>query len=290
MHQEEVRGVVLLAFLLDHTGGHGNSGNPRRSNHGIDFSSGGLAHHLAQQHAAGSTHTKCNNAQDNNLEGLSSQEHLGAGLGSYGEAQKDRNDVHQGLLDTVYQQGYTARFLQKIPQHQHPNQGSRTGKQQNGEKGNHNGEDNLLSFANLPQLLHLDNSFLRGGEELDDGGLNHRYQGHIAVGGDGDSSQQIWCQFTGEVKGGGTIRPADDADGGRLRAGKSQEYGAKEGSKDAQLGCRSQEEAPGIGQQGTKVGARADAKEDEGRVDAQVGALVEIVEKTAVLIPYGVGH
>ena len=84
----------------------------------------------------------------------------------------------------------------------------------------------------------------------------------------------------------GAVRAADDADGTRFRRGEAEQAGEDEGDEDAQLRRRAQKQGFRVGDQGGKVRHRAHAHEDERRVDAQLDALIEVVEQSAV----GVGH
>ena len=59
--------------------------------------------------------------------------------------------------------------------------------------------------------------------------------------------------------------------------------GQQEGDEDAQLGGRAEEEALGIGDQRSEIRHRADPHEDERRVDAELDAVIQVIQETARL-------
>ena len=93
-------------------------------------------------------------------------------------------------------------------------------------------------------------------------------------------------QTAGDKDGRGAVRTADDADGAGLCGGESVkardhagQAAACVGHEDAQLGGRAQQQGLGVGDQGTEVGARAHAHEDEAGVDAQLDAQIQYVKQ-----------
>ena len=79
-------------------------------------------------------------------------------------------------------------------------------------------------------------------------------------------------QLGGDIDGGGAVRAADDADSAGLLIGEAQNLSADKGEEDAQLCGSAQQQAGRAGDQRLKVGHRADAEEDQRRVDAQLNA------------------
>ena len=92
----------------------------------------------------------------------------------------------------------------------------------------------------------------------------------------------------------GTVRAADDADGAGFTGIKAKQLRADEGDEDTQLRGRAHQKCGGVGDQGSEVRHRADAHEDQRRVDAQLYALVQVVQQAAVggldAVAHGVGH
>ena len=89
-------------------------------------------------------------------------------------------------------------------------------------------------------------------------------------------------ELVGQEDGRRAVCAADDADGSGLRAGEAEADRAEEGDKHAQLGCCAEEQALRVCDQGTKVSHRADAHEDEGRIQTGLDADVEDVQQTGV--------
>ena len=86
-------------------------------------------------------------------------------------------------------------------------------------------------------------------------------------------------QLAGQVDGGGAVRAADDAGGsGFLRGETHHGITNDEGDKDAQLRGSAQQQALGVGNQGTEVGHAAHAQEDQAGVNAQLHAQIQVVQ------------
>ncbi len=280
MHEQEVGGVGLLALHLGDPGGHGYGGDAGGADEGVDLLLHEEVHELGQEHTAGGAEAKGDDAHEHNSDGLEGQEGGGGSGGAHGDAQEDGDDVHQLVLGGLLQAVHHAGLLHEVAQHQAGDQGPGGGHQQGNEHGDHDGEDDLLTPGDLPQGAHDDPALLGGGEGPHDGGLDDRHQGHVAVGGHGDGPQELGGQLAGDEDGGGTVRAADDADGGGLGlAEEAGEAAADKGHEDAQLGGRAQEQGLGVGDEGAEIGARAYAHEDEAGVDAQLHAQVEHVDE-----------
>ena len=76
VHQQEVVGVLLPAHLVDHAGGHGEGGDARRSDHGVDLLPGEQVQHFGEQHAAHGVKHKAHKAQGQDQQGLPGDEDL----------------------------------------------------------------------------------------------------------------------------------------------------------------------------------------------------------------------
>ena len=90
-------------------------------------------------------------------------------------------------------------------------------------------------------------------------------------------------ELGGDVDRRRTVSAADDADSAGFRLGKAEEDRAREGDENTDLRRRAEDQALGVGDQRTEVGHAADAEEDQRRIDAQLDALIEIVQQAAVL-------
>ena len=97
-------------------------------------------------------------------------------------------------------------------------------------------------------------------------------------------------QPRGQVDGRRAVGAADDADGRGFLGIKAEQQRQKKRHHDAELRARAHEKARRPRQERPKVGHRADAQEDQRRVDAQFYALVQVVQKPACLFPGGRAH
>ena len=272
MHEQVVAGVVLLADLLGNTGGHGNGGNTGGADERVDLAVGDNAHDLAQENTAGGADTEGDDAQNDDLNGLDVQEGGGVGGAANGEAEEDRDDVHQliagGLGDTLNNAG----LLHQVAHHQAADQNGGVRQGQGNDDGDDDGEQDLLGLGDTAGGRHDDLTLFFSGQSLHDGRLDNRHQRHVAVRGNRDGAQQVRGQLGGDVDSGGAVRAADDADSAGLLVRKAQDLSADEGEEDAQLCGSAQQQAGRAGDQRLKVGHRADAEEDQRRVDAQLNA------------------
>ncbi len=80
------------------------------------------------------------------------------------------------------------------------------------------------------------------------------------------------------------VRSADDADGAGFLGSEAQQPGSDEGQKHTDLRSRSQQNQPRVGEHRGKIGHRADAQEDQWRIDAPADSKVQIAEHTSGLI------
>ena len=281
MHEQEVGGVCLLAFQVGNTGSHRHSGNTGRADEGIDLAAGELAHHLTAQQTANGGQDECANAQNNDLQGLCSQE-VRANHGSANSGgQQDGDDIHQCVLHSVGQAVGNTGLLKQVTQHQAADQRSGVGQQQCHEDSDQDGEDDLLGLGHVTGLDHLDLALLSSGQHLHEGRLDQGNQCHVGVGRHSDAAQQMGSQLCGQEDGGGAVSTTDDTDGCSLGAGKAQQHSAEERGKHAQLGGSAQQQALGVRQQRAEIGHGANAHEDQARVQAGFHADVEDVQQAA---------
>ena len=142
------------------------------------------------------------------------------------------------------------------------------------------GKKIFFLLADLTQGLHDDLALLLGGQRLHNGRLDNGHQGHVGIRRHGDGAQQGRGQQGGDEDGRGAVRAADDTHGGRLCAGEAQQTAAHIGQEDAQLGRSAQQQALGVGDQGTKVGHGAHAHENKAGIDAQLDTQVQHIDQT----------
>ena len=297
VHQQEVTGVVLLAHHVGNTGSHGNGGDTGRTDQGVDFALGGLAHDQTAQQTTGGGDAEGDDAQQNDGQGLNSQEGGADHGGTDGQGQQDGDDVHQGILHGVAQTVGQTGLLAQVAEHQAADQGSGVGEQQGNKDGDQDGEDDLLSLGDHTGLDHLDLALLRGGHQVHDGGLDQGDQSHVGVSGDRDGTQQLRSQLGGQEDGGGAVCAADDADGGSLGTGEAdhqlrsqteqavqavQRDCAEEGDEHAHLSSCAQQQGLGVAEQRTEVGHGTNAHEDQTGVQRGLNADVSDIQQAAL--------
>ena len=124
VHQQEVRRIGALAFLLGDTRGHRNGGDAGRAYQRVDLAAGELVHQLAEQDAAYSGELKGKQAEDDDLDGLERKEAGVERRCTDGGGQKDRDDVHQSILRRVGKSVGQAALLEEIAEHEAAEQGS----------------------------------------------------------------------------------------------------------------------------------------------------------------------
>ena len=290
MHQQEVVGVGLPAHILGHAGRHGHGGHARRADEGIDSAPGHLVHDFAHQQAADGGEHEGDNAQHHDHQGLEGQEPGGHGGGTHADAQKQGDDVHQGVLGGVAQPLRHAGFLEQVAEHEAADQRGGGGDEQNDKGGHRDGEDDLLHLGHVPGLLHLHLPLLLRGQGPHQGLLDHGDEGHIGVGGDGDGAQEGRGQLGGQIDGGGPVRAADDADGGGHVAGEAQQAGAEEGEEHAHLSRRAHQHGGRPGDQGPEIGHGAHADEDQAGVHARLHADIQDIQQAAQMDDVGKGQ
>jgi hypothetical protein len=131
--------------------------------------------------------------------------------------------------------------------------------------GDHQGKDQLFGLRDLTQAAHTDLAFGVGGQGAHNRRLDHRHQGHIAIGRNGNRGQQLGRHLVGQENRGRAVSAADNPDGRRLMGRKAEQGCAQEGGKDAELGRSAQQKGPRVGNHRSKVGQRPHAEEDNRR-------------------------
>ena len=279
MHQQEVAGIGLLAHLLADPGRHRHGGHAGGADEGIDLLLQEQVHELGQQHAACGAEAEGHHAHAHNGQGLGAEEGGAGGGRTHADAQEDGDDVHQLVLHGLAEAVQHAALLGQVAEHQAGDQRRGGGHQQGHKHRDHNGEQDLLPLADLPQGLHDDLPLLLSGQGLHDGRLDDGHQGHVGVGRHGDGTQQCRGQHGGDEDGRGAVRAADDAHGGGLRAGEAQQAAAQIGQENAQLSGSAQQQALGVGDQGAEVGHGAHAHEDQAGIDAQLDTQIQHIHQ-----------
>ena len=283
MHEQEVGGILLLTDLLRDASRHRNGGNAGGTDQRIDLAACHLVHDLAEEHAEGGTHAERDQTEKDDLERLEPEE-VGAGGGSADSgAEEDGDDIHQFILRRLGDTLDHAALLEEVAEHEHTDQRSRVGKQNGDHDDNDDREHDLFQLGHRTELFHNDGALLLGGEQLHDGRLDDGHQRHVGIRRDRDGAEQMGREFGGDVDRRRAVGAADNADSAGFRLGKAEEDRAGEGDKDTDLRGSAEDQALGVGDQRTEVGHAADAEEDQRRIDAELDALIEIVEQAAVL-------
>ena len=282
MHEQEVGGVFFLTDFLRNTGGHRHSRYTGGTDEGIDFTFGSPAHNLAEQNAAGCTQTEGNQTESDNAECLGGKEQSTTGGSANGNAQKDRDDIHEFILccfsDTV---NHTA-FLKEIAEHEHTDQRGGIRQKNGNQYDNDDRENDLFELRNGAKLSHDNGAFLFGGEQTHNRRLDNRHQSHIGISGYGDGAKQFRRQLRGNENSGRTVCTADNGNRTGFIGLEVEEDSADKGNENTDLCGGTQDKAFGIGNQGSEVGHSADAEEDQRRENAEMYTLIEVVEQTAV--------
>ena len=282
VHEKEVGRIFFLTNLLRDTGCHRNGGNARRADEGIDFAAGKLAHDLtADETTEGGEHEGAKSEEDD-LEGIEREEVFRACRCTDGDTEEDGDDVDELVLRGLGKTLGHAADVEKVTEHQETNQRRRIGQERAHNENNHDGENDLFELGNGAKLLHLDRAFLLGGHHLHQRRLDERDERHIGVRRDGDRAEKLRREGFGDEDRRGAVRTADDTDRRCRKLVKAEEQSAEERRENAELRRAAEEDALRVGNEGREVGHRADAEEDQRRIDAELNAEVKEIEKTAV--------
>ena len=100
---------------------------------------------------------------------------------------------------------------------------------------------------------------------LEDHGLYHWHESHVAVGDDEDRCDVVGMQTLGDQDGGRTVSGSDDADGGRIVERESQCGCEDHGDEDTTLSCSSDEDQPRLGDKRPEIDHGADSDEEKKR-------------------------
>ncbi len=145
---------------------------------------------------------------------------IGAGAGAHGEPEQDGDDVDHGVAGGVGQAVGDGALLEQVAEEQHADQNHGARRDHGADQEGGDGKDDTLALTDGSRCFHVDAPFLFGREQAHDGWLDDGDQRHVAVGGDGDGTEQMRSEFGTEKDGGGAVCAADDADGACFRGSK----------------------------------------------------------------------
>jgi len=279
VHEEEVAGVLLLAHALDHTGGHGHRGYPRRPYHGVDLPAAHALHDLTEEHSPGSAEDEGYKAQEHYLEGGRREEVFGAHGGAHGKTQEDGGGVQDLVLGGLVEPLGDAALPEQVAEHEGAYQGDAHGQDEAGRYGGDYGEEDALNPAHGTEGVHADGTVGLCGEETDDRRLDEGHKGHVAVRRNRNRPKDLGRKLHGEVDAGRAVGAAYDGDGRCLFHREAHHHGAEEGDEYTKLRRRTKKEGERVRKEGRKVRQGSDSHEDDDRVDFVLRAVEEVSEE-----------
>ncbi|VTR64488.1 hypothetical protein DESC_190105 [Desulfosarcina cetonica] len=267
MHDQPVVRIGLESLRLGHAGGHGHGRDACRADQGIHFLLQEAVHDFDGQYAAEGADHEVEQAQAEDHQRLPGEKNVGLHGGAHRYAQKDGDDVHQGILGRIGQSLDHPAFAHEIAEHEHAHQRRHRRYQKHDQSAGDEGKEDLLPGGHRAQLAHLDLTLLGRGHHAHDGRLDEWHHGHVGIGRQGVGTEQLRGQLGGQVDGRGPVGATDDGHGCRLLEGESQKKGSQVGDEDPQLGAGADNEGFGIGDHGAEVGHGPQAEEDHRRND-----------------------
>ena len=210
MHEQEVTGILALAFLLGDTRSHRNSGNTGRADERVDL----LAfrqenvHELGKQDAAGRAAHEGDDAHGEDAERHRAEEGLGLRRSADGDAEENDDDVHELVLRGLGQTVDHAALTEQVAEHQAADQRSCARNEQSDERGDGNRENDLFLLGNRTQGVHADHALLLRGQAAHDGRLDDRDERHVGISGNGDRAEQLGGQPGRDIDCGGAVQPS----------------------------------------------------------------------------------
>ena len=286
MHEQVVVLVEFTADDLGYAGAVRYGGYASVADQRVDLASFAeeQVDELHEEHTCRRSDDEGEQTESEDQQGFAGQELVRLGGRTDGQADQDRNDVHERTAGGFCETAGDAAFLQEVTEEEHAEQ-RKTGRDDEcGDEEADDREDDLFLLADLARIRHADEAFLLGRQGQHDRTLDDRDQGHVGVGGDGDGAHQVRSQFGTQEDGGRTVRAADDTDGAGFIGCEPEGKGEQIGSEDTHLGSRTDQDQPGLRDQRGKVRHRTDAQEDQRRVPAHLDALIQGVEDGAVLV------
>ena len=138
MHQQEILGVLRLAHFVHDPPGHGEGGNPRRADHGVDLGFGEQVEKFGEQHASRGVHNKGNQPQPQYQQRVQLQKLVRRHVESHGNPQKNGDEICEHILGGIGQRVQHPALTDEIAEHEKANQ--RRGLGHDG--GDHDGDEN----------------------------------------------------------------------------------------------------------------------------------------------------
>ena len=164
------------------------------------------------------------------------QESLCGSGSTHSGTEEDNHDVVQLVLGSLAQTLYNTALLHQVTQHETADKSCSTRQDEADDDSHDDGEENLLTLADLAELLHLNLTFFFGGQSAHNGRLDDGHKCHVAVGSHGDRTEEMGSQLGGEEDGSRTISATDDTDAGSLGASEAHQVSTDKGYKDSELG------------------------------------------------------
>ena len=264
MHQNVIGRVFLDAHFFNDARGHGEGGNTRRTDHGIDFFLAEQIHELCAHHAARRIEHESEQAQPHDHQRFPLHELFRLHLEGNGDAEQQGDDVGEGILRRFGQGFERAAFPDEVAEHQHTDEGKGIGRHETRHQGYDDREENACKPADLlGVIMHADAPFVFRRAGPDDGGLNDGNQRHIRIGDDHNGAEIIGSQLYGDENGRGPVRRADDGDGRRVVERESDDRRENQGDENSELRRAAQDKELGIGKQRPEIDHGPDADEQQ---------------------------
>ena len=217
MHEEKIGRIGFLSFDLRNARGHGHGADPGRTDERVDrVVAGEKIEQLGREDAAGGAESEGDDAEGDDEEGLRAEKTFPGHGDADAGAEENGHHIDDFILRGFEQAFGHAAFAQEIPQHEHADERGGCGDEKNDGDGDEEGKDEFFQPRNLAEGLHADLALLHRGQRAHDGRLDERDEGHVGVGGHGHGAEEFRGELGGEEDGSGSVRPADDADGGGL--------------------------------------------------------------------------
>ena len=182
MHQQEIAGVLIPAHLMHNTAAHGESGNARRSHHGVYLVLAEQVQYLCKHYTAHGIEYESHKAQQQYNYGFHGYEHLGLHSEGYRNTQHQRDKAREALLGGFGQAVQHAALTDKVAEHQESDELCALGSNGAGDNGNKYGEEYAGGLGHrLGVVWHAYHALLLGGAGFYYGRLNDGHQRHVAV-------------------------------------------------------------------------------------------------------------
>ena len=159
MHKQVIVEVVSAPLVVHHSCRHWYCGYACRADHRVDLALAYLAHKLAEQYAACRRTTERHQTQSNDHQRFQFQEVCRRSRCADGNAQEQRNDIHQSILRRIAQSVGHSAFFEQVTEHQTAEQPRNRGQKQHDEDGNDDRENDFRRLRYLFRIIHSDKPF-----------------------------------------------------------------------------------------------------------------------------------